>query len=173
MIQIPRASVMSIARARARYASLFSNFFVGALVRAPALTLVVLIGVVGLAARAISQTPAAISLDTSFKAYRARGTIRGKRAAAVLVAARQSSKTPLDSRDAETALGGVFERERVERVPDDGKSVDAAVAAVAAESTAAAPVRGISADASSVERARRHALGFATEIRRRRWTRAR
>ena len=99
MIQISRASVMSIARARARYASLFSNIFVGALVRAPALTLVVLICLVGLAARAISQTPDAISLDTSFKAYRARGTIRAKRAAAVLVAARQSSKTPLDSRE--------------------------------------------------------------------------
>ena len=108
MIQIPRASVMSIARARARYASLFSNFFVGALVRAPALTLVVLIVLVGLAARAISQTPDAISLDTSFKAYRARGTIRAKRAAAVLVAARQSSKTPLDSRETRRRLLEVY-----------------------------------------------------------------
>ena len=108
MIQILRASVMSIARARARYASLFSNFFVGALVRAPALTLVVLIGLVGLAARAISQTPDAILLDTSFKAYRARGTIRAKRAAAVLVAARQSSKTPLDSRETRRRLLEVY-----------------------------------------------------------------
>ena len=126
----------------------------GALVRAPALTLVVMIGLVGLAARAISQTPDAISLDTSFKAYRARGTIRAKRAAAVLIAfIRQSSKTPLDSRDAETAPGGVFGRERVERVPDDGKSVDATVAAVAAESTAAASVRGTTADASRLSSA--------------------
>ena len=108
MIQISRASVMSIARARARYASLFSNIFVGALVRAPALTLVVLICLVGLAARAISQTPDAISLDTSFKAYRARGTIRAKRAAAVLVAARQSSKTPLDSRETRRRLLEVY-----------------------------------------------------------------
>ncbi len=168
MIQIPRASVMSIARARARYASLFSNFFVGTLVRAPALTLVVLIVLID-----IADARCDIARHVLQGVSRARDDSREESRGGARRGAAKFKNASGFARDAETALGGVFERARVERAPDDGKSVDAAVAAVAAESTAAASVRGITADASSVERARCHALGFATEIGRRRWTRAR
>jgi len=105
VIQIARASVMPISRARARYAgSLVSEFFVCVLVRAPALSLVAVL-VLGLfAAHQITQTPDAMKLDTSFNAYRTRGTIRAKRAAAVLVAAWHSSKSPLDSGEGKRRL---------------------------------------------------------------------